>query len=98
MGYDLQKQELKYRVVVRKLISEILLKNRAYPLFENADGDLLAVIMEEDQDQAFAAIQDATNMWELFLYSARTTAGCNLSLFYIWECEKQKKYMNFIGY
>ena len=86
-----KKQELKYRVVVRKLISEILLKNRAYPLFENADGDLLAVIMEEDQDQAFAAIQDATNMWELFLYSARTTAGCNLSLFYIWECEKTEK-------
>ena len=28
-----KKQELKYRVVVRKLISEILLKNRAYPLF-----------------------------------------------------------------
>ena len=86
-----KKQELKYRVVVRKLISEILLKNRAYPLFENADGDLLAVIMEEDQEQAFAAIQDATNMWELFLYSARTTAGCNLSLFYIWECEKTEK-------
>ena len=83
-----RKQELKYRVVVRNLIGEILLKNRAYPIFENPDGDLLAVMTEDDPELLDAAIQDASHMWDLFLYSAQTTAGCTLSLFYIKEWEE----------
>lgn len=86
-----RKQELKYRVVVRNLISEILLKNRAYPIFENPDGDFLALITEDDQELIESAIQDASHMWELFLYSAQTTAGCTLSLFYIKKCEEIKE-------
>ncbi len=80
-----EKQEMKYRLVVWNLIREILLKGREYPLFENPDGDILAVVGEDSVEQVLEALEEAANMWELFLDSARTLAGCTLSLFYMRE-------------
>lgn len=78
-----EKQEIKYRLVVRNMIQKILLKDRFYPLFENSDADILAVIQEDSVQQVIKAIDEASGMWELFLDSARIMAGCTLSMFYI---------------
>lgn len=77
-----EKQEMKYRLVIRNMIRKILLKGKSYPLFENPDADILAVIQEDSAQQAVRTIDEAVNMWELFLDSAQTLAGCTLSMFY----------------
>ena len=51
-----EKQEMKYRLVVWNLIREILLKGREYPLFENPDGDILAVVGEDSVEQVLEAL------------------------------------------